>query len=134
MSNAFRRFPALLALAAGLALGGCASSPGGASPLGQTPAQVVFAAKSAYAVALNTAVAYRRLPQCATPVVMPCHDAAILVQIQKADNVAAGALDAAENAVRTPAVGDDARSKAITAANTALAALQSIVSTVGVKP
>ena len=130
-ASALRRFSVLAALVMVTALVGCASRPGGGSPPLQSPQQVVFAAKSSYQVALTAAVAYKRLPVCATPRVLPCHDPAILAQIQKADNVAAAALDAAENAVRTPQVGDVPRSKAITAAQTALAALTAITTTIG---
>lgn len=116
-----RRLFLTLALAAGLAA--CASGPGSGST---TPAQTVFAAKSAYASALTAAVAYRQLPACATPARPPCSDPAIVAQLQRADNVAAGALDAAEAAVRTPAVGATARDRAITTANSALAALSAL--------
>lgn len=114
-----------LILACALALAGCASTTS------TTPAQTVFAAKSGYAAALTAAVAYRRLPACAEPRVLPCHDPDVLAQIQRADNVAAGALDAAENAVRTPAVGAGARDRAIAAAEAALAALNAAVAATG---
>lgn len=109
------------------ALVGCASPPGGGST---SPEQAVFAAKSNYAVALNVAVAYRRLPACASPAVLPCHDPQVLAQLRKADIVANGALDAAESAVRSPAIGKDAASRAVAAANAALAALTAITSTI----
>lgn len=116
----------LLSLALAVSLAGCASLPGGGSTPGQSPQQVVFAAKTAYAVALVAATEYKQLPACNTPVVLPCHDRDLLAQIQKADNVTSASLDAAESAVRTAAVSADAKSKAITVANTALAALQAL--------
>lgn len=121
-----KRFLAIIGLAAGL-LAGCASTPGGTSPQ-----QVVFAAKSGYAATLTAAVAYKRLPACAPTVPLPCSDAAIVAQLQKADNVAATSLDAAEAAVRTPQIGATAVDRAIAAANAALSALNAIVATLGV--
>jgi hypothetical protein len=117
-----------LALAVGL-LAGCAGGP-----IGQTPAQAVFAAKGTYNTALSAAVAYKRLPACSAVVKQPCSDKAVLAQLQKADNVAAAALDSAESAVRTPGFGKDAAQSAITAANAAVQALASITATLGVKP
>lgn len=111
----------LFSLILAVSLAACSSMPGGRSPQ-----ETVFVAKTAYASALVVAVEYRKLPVCTTPPVALCHDAALLAQIQKADNVAAASLDAAESAVRTTAVSADARSKAIAAANVALAALQAL--------
>jgi hypothetical protein len=114
-----------LAVALAASLAGCA----GVSP--ETPQQAVFSVKSGYATALTAAVAYKRLPACGEPKRLPCSDAKIVAQIQKADNVAAGALDAAETAVRTPGFGKDAVSSALAAARAALAALVSITATIG---
>jgi uncharacterized protein YcfL len=118
-----------LILSIALAVAGCASTT-----TSTTPAQTVFAAKSAYATALTAAVAYKRLPACSSTQPMPCSDAGVVQQLQRADNVAASALDAAESAVRTPAIGADARSKAIQTATVALQALQAITTTIGAKP
>lgn len=112
-------------LAAVVALAGCASTAS------STPAQTVFAAKSAYATALTAAVAYESLPRCAPAPRQPCSDAAVVAQLRKADNVAAAALDAAQAAVRTPVIGTDATSKAVQAASSALAALTSLVTSLG---
>ncbi len=117
----------LLAVAV-LALAGCAST----STL--TPAQVVYAAKGAYATALSGAVAYESMPRCAPAVPKPCSDPELVAQIRKADNVAAAALDAAEAAVRTPAVGTTARDRAIQAAQAALAAFSALVASLGATP
>jgi hypothetical protein len=114
-----------LILGFALAVAGCAST--GTT----TPAQTVFAAKSAYAGVLTAAVAYESLPRCSETRPQPCSSPALVEQLRKADNTAAAALDAAETAVRTPAVGTDATSKAIQTANLALAALQALVITVG---
>lgn len=108
-------------------LTGCASTTTSSS----TPAQTVFAAKSGYATVLTAAVAYKRLPACSSTVPQPCSSPAIVAQLEKADTVAFVALDAAEAAVRTPAITDDARGKAIQTAAIALAAMQAILTTVG---
>ncbi len=103
-----------------LALAGCATP--------ETPQQAVFAAKSGYATALTAAVAYKALSDCsrAPP---PCSDYAVIVQLRKADDVAAAALDAAESAVRTPGFGESVIASAVGSAKAALAAFLSITST-----
>jgi hypothetical protein len=106
--------------------GGCATT----AP--STPAQTVFAAKSAYAAVLTAAVSYESLQRCAPAVPKPCSDPALVAQIRRADDVAKLALDTAEAAVRTPAVGADARSKAIDTASRALAALSALLT--GLQP
>lgn len=120
-----KRYLAPLLLAAALA--GCATTPGGGTPtLAVSAQQSVFAAKTAYGVALSAAVAYESLPRCATPAVQPCSNLAIVTQLRQAQPVARGALDAAEAAVRTPNLGTDAISTAVAAANAALAAFESL--------
>lgn len=118
----------LMAACLAVALAGCASV---SAPT--TPEQAVFAAKSSYATALTAAVAYKRLPTCSDTVKMPCKETALLVQLQKADTVAAAALDAAESAARTPRVGATATQRALSAAQAALASLTTLVSQLGVK-
>jgi hypothetical protein len=125
----YNLYTLMLMLVIAMAIAGCASGPGGASPLGQSPATVVYNAKSAYAITLRTAVAYESMPRCSATVKFPCSDTELVAQIRKADNTAIAALDAAEHAVRTTTVGDDIRSKAITAANAALAAFQAVATT-----
>jgi hypothetical protein len=119
-----RRSLTILTLAAALAAG-CASTSS------TTPAQVVFATKGAYATALTAAVAYESLRRCAPAVPKPCSDPDLVAQIRKADNVAAAALEAAEAAVRTPAIGTTARDRAIQAAQAALAAFSALVTSLG---
>lgn len=99
----------------------------------QTPQQAVFQVESNYAAALTAAVAYKRLPLCAEPAVQPCSRKSVVSQLQKADDVAAKALNAADTAVNTPGFGDAIAQSAITAARAALDALVSITSTLGVK-
>lgn len=123
----------ILALACVLTFTGfsaCTSNP--QTTTTQTPQQTIFEAKSGYAVALTAAVAYKRLPNCkaAKP---PCSDSAIVAQLQKADTVAASALDAAEAAARTPGFGDSVVASSATAAQAALRAFVSITSTLQVK-
>lgn len=107
-----------------LLLAGCATP--------ESPQQSVFQAKSAYAVALTAAVAYKRLPDCARAA-QPCSDKAVVAQLQKADTVASTALDSAEHAVRTPGFGQNVVSSAVAAAQAALQAFTSITATLGVR-
>lgn len=102
-----------------LAVAGC-STP-------QSPAETVFQAKTAHAVALRSAVAYRELPAC--PKAPVCHDPAVVAQLQKADRTADAALDAAEAAVRTPGFGESVIASAVASAKAALAAFTSITDT-----
>lgn len=107
-------------------LAACAVSP-------QTPAQSVFLIKNDYQAALTVAVAYKNLPPCgqpASPVI--CSDAKVVAQLQKADDVAYPALQAAETTARTPGAGANAAT-AIVAAQQAVAALTAITSTLTVK-
>lgn len=94
----------------------------------QSPQQSVFQAKSGYQVALTAAVAYKRLPVCSVPAKPPCSEKAIVAQLQRADNVTAAALDAAESAVRSPNFGQDVTKSAIAAAQSALNAFVAITS------
>lgn len=112
------------AFLAGLALAVTACT---ALPTGTTPAQVVFAAKTGYAVALTGAVEYESLARCSPTVSLPCSDPDLVAQLRAADDVANKALNAAEKAVRTPAIGTDAASKAAAAAQAALAAFEALV-------
>lgn len=101
----------------------CASAP-------QSAQQAVFAAKQDYAVALQTAVLYKRLPPCPTATKI-CSDKAVLTRIQKADDAAAALLDGAEATVRT---GGGNVAMAMQAATQAVAAFSSITKTLGVQP
>lgn len=105
----------------------CAALAGCATTAPSTPAQTVFAAKSAYAAVLTAAVSYESLPRCSATQPAPCSSPELVAQLRKADNTAAAALDAAETAVRTPLVGPTAQARAIEAATAALAALQAVV-------
>lgn len=122
MKKVFLAFALSLGLLTGFS--GCTGMP-----VGQTPEQVVFQAKSAYSAALTAAVAYKRLTPCSDTVKQPCSDPAIVKQLQKADTAASTALDAAETAVRTPGFGKDVITTATTAARAALDAFVSITTT-----
>lgn len=77
---------------------GCAIQP-------STPAQSVYALQSGYVGALTLAVKYKALPICGLPTSPAlCSDAVILQNLQKADDVAYIALQAAQTAVRNPGV------------------------------
>lgn len=105
-----------------LLLTGCATP--------ESPSQAVYTTKSSYAVALTAAVAYKHLPDCSSAP-LPCSDKAVVTQLQKADNVAAAALDAAETAVRTQGFGESIVASAVGSAKAALSAFLSITATLG---
>lgn len=96
----------------------------------QSPQQAVFETKSGYAVALTAAVSYKRLPLC-EKTKPPCSDPKVVAQLQRADNVAASALDAAEQAARTPGFGDSVVASSATAAQAALQAFVAITTNLG---
>lgn len=129
-----------LSLACALALAGCATStaPTGtavpvvtASPTAPAfsdaqAGQAMVAARTGYGTALAAATAYGKLPTCSATQHAPCHDAALLRQLQKADAVAYAALDAADTILMQPALGTGARNSAVAAAQAALAAFVSL--------
>lgn len=127
----------MLALAASMAAG-CASiapvapadptAPVVTTDANATAQRRVYTAKASYATLLQAAVVYKELRRCSATVTQPCSDPAIVAQIQKADNVAVVAMDAAEAAVRTPQVGNTALERALATADSALAALSALLS------
>lgn len=87
-----------------LLLAGCHSSGGGPA-IPTDPASIVFTLRGTYdASFLAPAAHYRGLGLCApgqvATLTAPCANVDVIVQLQKADNVAHAALDAAEDAVR----------------------------------
>jgi len=102
---------------------GCAINP-------QNPEQTVFQMRGTQNVVLRAAVEYKELKPCATPKVQPCSDKVVVTQLQLADKVTDTALSAAESAVRTPGFGKNIVDSAISAANAALVAFQTIVATI----
>ena len=122
-----KRLIGALLLAFALAGLGCATTP-------QTPAQSVYQVQGSYAAALQIAVTYKQLPNCAKPdAPVLCSNAQVVAQLQKADDVAYAALTAAQNTVRTAGAGANVQT-AIVAAQQAVAALTSITATLKVQP
>lgn len=113
----------LLAALLAVSIAGCALFQGN-----QNPQQAVYAAQSAYAAALQGAVAYHNLPNCddqgAPPV---CARDDVVAALQKADIAAHSALDAAQQTVRTEGFGDDVYQSAVIAAQNAASAFAQIV-------
>ncbi len=106
--------------------GGCATTP-------QNPAQAVYAAHGTYTVALTAAVKYKQLPPCGTPTSTPlCSKREVVAQLQKADDVAFTALQAAQRIVRSADSGPSTIQTAIFNANQAVQAFASIAQTLGV--
>lgn len=105
-----------------LAVGGCVSGL-------QTNAQRLYQIDSNYQAALTIAVAYKALPDCPSTVV--CKKAAVVKQLQDADNVAFPALQSAQACVRATTCQNS--DLAITAANTAIAAFTAITANLQVK-
>lgn len=127
-----------VALCLMLLLTACAPSGCSDVPKPETPAQIVYAAKAAYAVALVGAVEYRSLPRCQSGglngpnMSQPlCHDPVVLGRVQLADQVADAALDGAERTVRDPAVKGD---RLVAAAAVARHAVDIFVQIVGALP
>lgn len=112
-------------------ISGCAST-GGIQSVGAQRA--VFAAKEAYILALKEAVKYESQPRCTATVTAKCSDPKIVEQVRKASNVTSIALDAADAAVHTPQIGNDAISRAAQTATSALAAFSALLPLLGVSP
>lgn len=91
-----------------------------------TAGQAMVIARDGYQVAVTAAIAYGKLPTCSATQRAPCHDPALLAQLQKADTVAYAALDAGDAILRQPGLGSTARDRAITAAQSALAAFTTL--------
>ena len=123
-----------LVLAITVAIAGCGTAPQASAIDSASAQRAVYVAKSGYAATLTVAVAYKKLPQCSVTVRLPCSDATIVAQLQRADKVTAMSLDAAEAAVRTPALSAAAITDAVNAANAALAAFTSITTNLRVTP
>ena len=102
-----------LILASALVLAACAS----------TPASDIAAVEATLSAADTAALAYVKLPTCAKPPVAGqlCSKSAIIAQIGKASSSAYIAVKAAEKAQDQTSIGQ---------AQTAVAALQAIISTV----
>lgn len=99
-----------------------------------TPAQMVFAAKSRYQIALDLADQYEDLPRCTLPdAPIACSDPGIVDVLRKTDLAADSALDNAEIVVRDPASTESALSLAVASAQAAVASLVEIVAALGLE-
>ncbi len=108
-----------------IALPACTAPPKNAG-------QSVYAVESAYVAALTVAVKYKALPPCAPASTMLCSKPEVVAKIQKADDAAYPALQAAQKVVRQPDAGANAQT-AIFAAEQAVSALTAITSTLGIQ-
>jgi|GEM_PF-4384282 len=116
----------LLAL---LLLGACAGA--------QTPAQQVFATKSAYKEVVRVALIYESLPRCTgleeqLAEKISCARVDVVEVIRKADLSADKALDEAELVVRDPLAGEDKVQLAVRASEAALRTFQMVLTTWGI--
>lgn len=115
-----------IAMAIGAFAAGCATAP-------QNPAQAVYAAHGTYTVALTAAVKYKQLPPCGAPTSPAlCSKREVVAQLQKADDVAFTALQAAQRIIRSADSGPGTIQTAIFNANQAVQAFASIAKTLGV--
>lgn len=139
-----KRFLAIFALSAAL-VAGCGSLPLASTssvpaPVGTVPVasptapafssaeagRAMVAARSGYNTAIAAAIVYGKLPACSATQKAPCHDPALLAQMQKADRTAFDALDAADAILKVPGLGSGAMNTAVAAAQAALAAFTSL--------
>lgn len=88
-------------VAAGLTACGPAGKPGT-----ETADAVLYAVKSAYAVAQKTALSYARLPRCEADIIRPCSKPAVVNELVRLDNEATAALKLADLTAATFAVLD----------------------------
>jgi len=108
-----------------IALAGCTTAP-------QNPAQTVYAAHGTYTVALTAAVKYKGLPPCGQPASPPlCSKPEVVAQLQKADDTAFLALQAAQRMARSTE-GPGTVQAALFNAEQAVAAFAAIARTLGV--
>lgn len=116
-----------------LSLAGCATS---SVKLNTTVSlNTLLGAESAYGIALSAERAYKRLPLCQTGTVAtalnPCAQRSIVVKLQAADRQAISAINAANAFIKTYPTVD--ASNVISAAESAVGTLQTILSSSGVK-
>lgn len=115
---------ALVAIVSLAGMSGCVTST---TTSNLTPQAAVYQAKQNYDVALQAALLYEALPDCATAGSQLCSTHAAKLKIQQAKNVASPALQAAESAVRSPDFDKSTASAVIASANAAVIALSAIV-------
>jgi hypothetical protein len=133
MRRILAAFAALIV--AGAMLGGCDVANLATTTVDTSKAaNTVLATKTAYEAVLVVAVDYNNLPRCGASTSPPlCSDAGVVAQLRKADVAASAAISAAENAVRTLGTSATVITAAVVTATNAVAALQSIVTTYGIK-
>lgn len=123
-----------IALVIAMALGtsGCALLTGFNNPISLNELGGI---ESSYGIALSAAVAYRSLPLCKTGTIASatnvCAQRSIIVKLQTADATAEAAIVAANAFVAANPTLD--ATSVITAAQSALAGLQAIETTYGIK-
>ena len=119
----------LFAFGALLLLAACASTVPN-----QSPASRVFAVQADYTLLVAAAARYNELPRCErSDAPALCSKAAAVIEIRKADAVAAAALRTAQDVVSTPGYDQVTASSALAAALRAVTALQAILATYDVR-
>jgi hypothetical protein len=103
-----------------------------ATPQTENPGQIVYQIQSGYAVALKTELAYSNLPDCSTGIKL-CSKKDVIRQVQKADDLAWDAIQAAQTAVRTPGFGDSGVTTTIASARALTDAFIGITNTLKIK-
>ena len=104
----------------------------GLSACSQSPQANVFDLRAAYdATVLVPAAAYASLPSCPQATAQACADLKVVTQLRQADAAATAALDAAETVVRQNPTLD--ASAAISAAESAITAVRTILTTYNIK-
>lgn len=118
-----------IAIALAASLAGC-----GASSNTPSPANTVIAAKNTFAGIQTLAIQYTSLPRCGAPTSPPlCSDASVVAKIRTGNADAVTALGAAEATVRDPTASTSTVNAAVIGATNAVAALQTILSSLQVK-
>ena len=97
------------------------------------PQQAVYETKQSYELALTIAVAYDNLPPCLAGVKSICSEHSVKLKIKQAKDVAAPAIQAAENAVREPNFNASTQQAVIIAAQQAVIGLTLITAALQIK-
>lgn len=130
MNRTFRSLAVIGLLAVAAAFSGCAT-------VQQTnPQAMVYQVKANYAIALDAAIDYDRLPACEAATTVKgtlCATGAGTRAIKAAKDQAHAAIQAAEDAVRAPGATPDSVQGVLTLASTAVQALINLVTQLQVK-
>lgn len=112
----------------------CAMVALGACTVPQTARQGIYAAGSAYAVALKGAIAYASLPRCGQPASPPaCSDQHLVTEINDAAQRAKPVVDAALDTAASTTATQPMLQQASTAAGNAVAAFRAVLALTGSK-